>query len=82
MALTGGLIGDKLYTENYAGDFAGTRVLMTNSPNDPHVPLARSEASKAQLETMGANVQLALYPGRPHTVTTDELERVTALLKK
>lgn len=76
MALTGGLIGDKLYTENYAGDFAGSRVLMTNSPNDPHVPLLRSEQSKNQLEAMGAKVDLQIYPGRPHTILQEELQKV------
>lgn len=80
VALTGGLIGDTLYPQHYVGHFAGTRLLMTNSQNDPHVPLARSEASKAQLEKMGANVHLAVYPGRPHTILMEELQLATQLL--
>jgi phospholipase/carboxylesterase len=79
VALTGGLIGDKLYTQNYGGNFAGTRILMTNSQNDPHVPLKRSEESKAWLEKMGAEVSLEIFPNRPHTILMEELERVELL---
>lgn len=80
ITLTGGLIGDKLYTQNYKGDFVGTRVLMTNSQNDPHVPLARSEDSKSQLEKMGAKVSLEIYKDRPHTILMDELVQAKLLL--
>lgn len=82
IALTGGLIGDRLYLERYSGDFAGSPIMMTNSDNDPHVPLLRSQQSKEQLATMGAKVELTVYPGRPHTVTADELARAAVLLKK
>ncbi|MBY0432480.1 MAG: dienelactone hydrolase family protein [Cyclobacteriaceae bacterium] len=80
IALTGGLIGDKLYAQNYTGDFVGTRVLMTNSQNDPHVPLARSEDSKNQLEKMGAKVSLEIYKNRPHTILMEELTQAKLLL--
>ncbi len=75
IALTGGLIGEKIYSSHYIGNFAGTKVLMTNSQNDPHVPLARSEDSKKQLEKLGANVSLEIYPNRPHTILMEELEK-------
>jgi phospholipase/carboxylesterase len=80
IALTGGLIGDKIYIDHYSGDFAGTRVLMTNSQNDPHVPLLRSEDSKKLLEKMGASVSLKIYPNRPHTILNEELEEVSGIL--
>ena len=74
IALTGGLIGDKLEPERYAGNFLATPILMTNGNNDPHVPLARSEQSKQQLEKMNAQVELLVYPNRPHTILQEELK--------
>ena len=35
---TGGLIGDKIYTENYKGDFAETPVFIGTGNPDAHVP--------------------------------------------
>lgn len=81
IALTGGLIGDKLESTRYSGNFADTRILMTNGNNDPHVPLQRSEQSKQQLEKMNAKVQLVVYPNRPHTILQEELQLATAILK-
>ena len=81
IALTGGLIGDRIYPEHYNGHFKGAPVLMTNSPNDPHVPLARSEDSKRLLEKGGARVSLEVYANRPHTILPDELKKASLLLK-
>ncbi|MFZ5973753.1 MAG: alpha/beta hydrolase [Bacteroidota bacterium] len=80
IALTGGLIGDRIYPEHYNGHFKGAPILMTNSPNDPHVPLARSEESKRLLEKGGARVSLDIYPNRPHTILADELKKASLLL--
>lgn len=81
IALTGGLIGDKLEPSRYSGNFSGTPILMTNGNNDPHVPLQRSEQSKQQLEKMNAKVELLVYPNRPHTILQEELQLATAILK-
>ncbi|GHN02204.1 phospholipase/carboxylesterase [Cytophagales bacterium WSM2-2] len=80
VALTGGLIGDKIYNDHYSGNFHATRILMTNSPNDPHVPLTRSEESKKVTEQLGASVVLEVYANRPHTILPDELEKARAIL--
>lgn len=72
VAFTGGLIGQTLDTTPYQSKFAGTRILMTNSDNDPHVPQSRSEDSKAILEKLGAEVNLMIYPGRTHIVSPEE----------
>ena len=77
IALTGGLIGDKLEPSSYSGNFSGTPILMTNGSNDPHVPLLRSEQSKQQLEKMGAKVELLVYSSRPHTILHEELNVVS-----
>src|SRR3954470_4956359 len=56
VAFTGGLIGDQIYKENYAGDFAGTPVFIGTSDPDPHVPVDRVLASTAILTDMHALV--------------------------
>lgn len=80
IALTGGLIGDKIEPAVYRGNFSGTKILMTNGNNDPHVPLARSEQSKQQLEKMDAKVELLVFPNRPHTILQEELKKASHLL--
>ena len=74
IAFTGGLIGQKLVEENYKGDFGGTPILITTGDPDPHVPLRRVEESVAILQKLNARVQLKVYKGRPHTITSEELE--------
>lgn len=81
VAFTGGLIGSTLNKEKYNGNFLGTPVLMTNSQNDPHVPLLRSEESKQQLQGMGASVTLEIFQNRPHTILREELQHAAALFQ-
>ena len=80
IALTGGLIGDNVEPTRYPGNFLGAPILMTNGSNDPHVPFTRSEQSKQQLEKMGANVELLVYPNRPHTILQEELSTAARYL--
>jgi phospholipase/carboxylesterase len=79
IAFTGGLIGDKLKSEHYNGNFKGTRVFIGNSDQDPHVPLSRSEESASLIKNMGADVKHKTYPGMPHTIIQDEIEVVSEL---
>lgn len=76
IAFTGGLIGSSIKESNYQGDFAGTKVFIGNSDKDPHVPLARSEQSKAIMQKLGAVVTLKVYPGMEHTINEDEINWV------
>lgn len=82
IALTGGLIGDKLEPSRYSGNFSATPILMTNGNNDPHVPLQRSEQSKQQLEKMNAKVEMLVYPNRPHTILQEELKVAAGYLSR
>lgn len=75
-AFTGGLIGDKIYTENYHGDFNQTPVFMGCGDHDPHIPLQRIQETERQLKAMNANVRSIIYKNRPHTITQDEIEQV------
>lgn len=81
-AFTGGLIGDKLYPENYQGDFAGTPVFIGTSDPDPHVPVTRVQASEAVLRERHAQVTLKVYPNMGHTISRDELEQANTLIFK
>lgn len=80
IGLTGGLIGPDGTPRDYPGSLDGTTVFIGTSEPDPHVPLGRVEESARVLERMGAWVEVRVYPGMPHTINEDELERVRALI--
>ena len=80
VALTGGLIGDKIYQENYTGDFNGTPIFLGTGNPDPHVPIERVKESANILEKMNAEVHLKVYEGRPHTVSQDEIDVANQLI--
>jgi len=81
-AFTGGLIGDKLYTENYKGDFGGTPVFIGTSDPDPHVPVERVNDSAALLEKMNASVTKKIYKNMGHTINQDEINTVNEIIFK
>ena len=80
-AYSGGLIGDKIYPENYSGQFAGTPILLGCSDVDPHIPLARVYASENILQERGADVSTRIYPGMGHTINSDEIEHTNRIIK-
>jgi predicted esterase len=47
---------------------------------DPHIPEERVHESAAAFTRMGAEVDLRIYPGMGHTINTDEIEAVNAML--
>lgn len=81
-AFTGGLIGDKLYGENYKGDFSGTLVFIGTSDPDMHVPVERVYASVDVLRSMNANVTAKFYPDMGHTISENEIEQANQLIFK
>ena len=80
IAFTGGLIGEKLVSENYQGDFDQTPILITTGDPDPHVPVSRVNETVSLLKKLNANVTLKIYKGRQHTVTTEELALANSIL--
>ncbi len=80
IALTGGLIGPPGADLHHPGTLAGTPVFFGSGDPDPHVPWSRIEESAAALTSMGAEVTTRRYPGRPHTVSADELSLAGHLL--
>jgi phospholipase/carboxylesterase len=80
VAFTGGLIGDKIYQQNYSGDFNNTPVFIGSSDPDPHVPVQRVEESVKILKSMNAAVTEKIYPGMGHTINEDEIQMVNNLI--
>jgi phospholipase/carboxylesterase len=78
--LTGGLIGEAVDPSAYAGNFNGTPVYLSNSDKDPHVPLMRSKETRSIYQQMGAAVELEIFPGRPHTISQQEIRHVWKML--
>lgn len=80
VAFTGGLIGDRIYAENYSGDFEGTPVFIGTSDPDPHVPVSRVNETTDVLKSMQANITTMVYPNMGHTISRDEIEKANALI--
>ncbi len=79
-AFTGGLIGDKIYPENYKGNFKETPVFIGTSDPDFHVPVERVYASTNILKDLGATVTEKVYKNMGHTIIPDEINRVNQLI--
>lgn len=73
IALTGGLIGDKIYEKNYSGNFESTPVFIGTSDPDMHVPVERVEKSAAFMTMLGAVVTTKIYKNMGHTINQDEI---------
>lgn len=80
VGFSGGVIGPPGTPRDYAGTFDRTPVFLGCSDVDPHIPLERVHETAAVFRRMGASVDERIYPGMGHTVATDELEAVDALL--
>jgi len=82
IAWTGGLIGPLGSEVSHSGDLAGTPALLLSGDPDPHVPWSRVEESARVLTSMGADVTMKRYPGKPHSVSADEVVLARALVAK
>lgn len=82
IAFTGGLIGPPDANLHHEGRLAGTPALFLSGDPDPHVPWQRVQASATELERMGAVATARRYPGRPHTITAEELDLARTLIRE
>ena len=82
VGLSGGLIGPPGTRREYAGSFDGTPVFLGCSDIDPHIPVARVRESAEVFRRMGAQVDERIYPRMGHTVNADEIDAVSALLRR
>ncbi|MCF6407851.1 dienelactone hydrolase family protein [Chitinophaga filiformis] len=80
VAFTGGLIGDKIYPENYKGNFGNTPVFIGTSNPDPHVPVERVKTSEKILKEMGADIQVNIYNNMGHTISQEEIDLANQLV--
>jgi len=81
IAWTGGLIGPPGSNLSHAGDLAGTPVFQSSGDPDPHVPWLRVEESGRVLTAMRARVTSRRYPGKPHSVSAEEVELARELVE-
>lgn len=79
-AFTGGLIGDKIYSGNYSGDFQQTPFFIGTGDPDPHVPVERVYATSNILKNMNAAVVEKVYTNMGHTINQDEIEQANELV--
>jgi len=82
IAFTGGLIGPPETDLSYKGDLSGTPALFASGDPDPHVPWQRVQQSADILAGMGASVEIHRYPGRSHTVSSEEVELAKNLIHR
>jgi phospholipase/carboxylesterase len=80
IAFTGGLIGDKIYVENYKGDFQLTPIFIGTGDPDPHVPLERVHETTRILKKMNASVIEKVYARIGHTIIQDEFDHANEIL--
>lgn len=81
-AFSGGLIGDKIYPENYKGNFHHTPVFIGCSNPDFHIPVERIYATTNILKKMNADVTEKIYDNMGHTINQDEIDQVNKLIFK
>lgn len=80
VAFTGGLIGDKIYSGNYTGNFMGTPIFIGSSNPDIHVPVERVKSTTSILTNMNAAVTEIIYPNLGHTINQDEILNANKLI--
>jgi phospholipase/carboxylesterase len=59
---------------------AGLRLLLTGSDVDDWVPEENTHEAANLFRELGADVQLRIYPGRPHIVSEEEIDEARNLL--
>ena len=80
VALSGGLIGEKIDESEYDGDLAETPAFLGCSDVDPHIPEQRVHETATVLERLNADVETRIYEGMGHTVNQDELDQIRSMV--
>lgn len=81
IGLSGGLIGPPGTPRLYHGTLDATPVFLGCSDVDPHIPVERVRESAAVLRNMKGTVDERIYRGMGHTVNSDEIDAVSAMLR-
>ncbi len=80
--LSGSVIGPPASPRSYPSGLSGTPVLLGCSDADPYIPQASVEESSRVLSSLGAQVDLRLYPNLGHSINVDEVKTIRAVLQK
>lgn len=79
-ALAGGLIGDPLVPRHDHGSLGGTPVLLACGNADGHIPEAIVRSSADVFRTLGASVDLRIYPGIGHDIVGDQIDALGEMI--
>lgn len=82
IAFTGGLIGPLDASMDHIGDLRQTPVFLGAGDKDQHVPWVRVQQSAEVLTRMNGDVTLRGYPGKPHSVSPDEITVAQKMIQK
>ena len=80
LALSGGLIGDRVAPEAYSGSLAGTPVFVGCSDVDPFIPLPRVQEIGGGDGAPRRRRDRTHLPGAAHTIVPDEVANVRRIL--
>ena len=80
VAFSGGLIGDTLEKDRYAGDFADTPIYLGASKTDSRVPASRIDESEQWLNAMNAKVDKRYFEDNDHTIRNEEIDIARRLI--
>lgn len=78
--LSGGLIGQKIFEENYSGNLNYTPVFLGCSNVDPHIPLERVNLTAEIFKKLKGDVNKRIYENMPHTINQDEISFIAHLM--
>jgi predicted esterase len=78
--LSGGLIGPEGTSWQATDGLDGTPVFIGCSDQDPFIPEERVRETYETLLAAGAEAEMELYPGMPHTVNEDEVSRMNRVI--
>ncbi len=80
IGFSGGLIGPAGTIWKGRAMFEGTPVFLGCSDSDMHIPAERVKQTADVFTAHGAQVDMRLYPGMPHTINDEELSAARVLL--
>ncbi|MBZ5575505.1 MAG: dienelactone hydrolase family protein [Acidobacteriia bacterium] len=82
VVFTGGIFGGPEHPRSFPASLLnGLRVLLTGSDADDWISEASTRQTAGQLTTLGAEVTLRIYQGRPHVVSPEELDEARRFIE-
>lgn len=81
IVFTGALMGPPDSWRTSGGSLEGVRILLTGSDADEWITEESSRETARALKSLGADVRLRIYKGRPHIVNDDEVNEARLLLE-